>query len=89
MAWRAKAQRDLQRDQPLVGAVAQVVFKAVAGLVGGGDQPLPRRPHILDEPDVAQDQACLPGHGLDQRLPGWSQWFRGEAVTRSEPSRPP
>ena len=70
-----QAEADPQRDELLLRAVVKVALQATAGLVGGGDQPLPRGAQVLDQPGVAQHQAGLPGHGLDQPLTGRGQRF--------------
>ncbi len=71
---------DGERDELLLGAVVDVAFQAPAFLVLGGHQALTRRPHVLDQPHVAQDETRLRGQVPHQLLLG-----RAHRVGRGHP----
>jgi hypothetical protein len=62
-------ERDLEGDKLLLRTIVQVPLQPPPGLVGGGDQALPRCPEVFDQRHVAQHQARLRRHVPDQPLP--------------------
>ena len=66
---RGEIELDGQGDQVLLGPVVQVAFQAPPRLVLRGDQALPGRPEILDQPGVGQDQAACDARSVTRCSP--------------------
>ena len=60
-----RAQAQGEGDQPLLGAVVQVALDAAPGVVGGGDDPRPRRGELGVELGVVQGDGELAGDERD------------------------
>ena len=78
---------DTERDELLLGAVVQVSLQPAASLIGRGDEAMPGGSHVLDQRHVAEHQARLARHGLDEALGGRGERFarRGHHAQRAEP----
>ena len=80
---------DGQSDELLLGAVVDVPFDLASLFVLRGDQPLTRRAELLDQANVAQDEARLGREVFHQLVARGSIGSEGGMVTESAPRRSP
>src|SRR5439155_3708420 len=72
-----------ERHQLLLSSVVDVALDAATLLVLRGDQALPGRLELLDQPDVSEDQPGLRGEVLDELLLRWSKGIARRHVQRN------